>query len=304
MIFKTPTQKCANIIVGHSLQALLFSYLNDNPIIVNKKSNNFLFDFCSSDLPLHLVGFEKSERALKTSDGCVRFGAPKSKLRSDLLLSLSISGLLLNSIPPWNIKIQDGKVDYFTKAKKNSVTYENLRIFDGDNITGLELKKENIFYEVYDSIYIRSSNKNDIEYIKTGDNFVKEIYIYPSDRNGTRKEDRDIICKSILSKEQLNSFDYSDTICRMKVASKMKENGFRGSKAVSNKKDPLKYYHRDLSLVNADRVVHEKCTLKCEEHDGNIVIDNSTLRQIINQRPSVASRASQINNMLRNEEVL
>ena len=195
-------------------------------------------------------------------------------------------------------------MDYFTKAKKNSVTYENLRIFDGDNITGLELKKENIFYEVYDSIYIRSSNKSDIEYIKTGDDFVKEIYIYPSDRNGTRKEDRDIICKSILSKEQLNSFDYSDTICRMKVASKMKENGFRGSKAMSNKKDPLKHYHRDLSLVNADRVVNEKSTLKCEEHDGNIVIDNSTLRQIINQRPSVASRASQINNMLRNEEVL
>ena len=304
MIFKTPAQKCANVIVGHSLQALLFSYLNDIPIIVNNKLNNPVFDFCDLDLPLHLVGLKREVKTLKTNDGCVEFGASKYKLRCDLFLSLSMSGPILNATLPWRIKVEDGKVNYFTKTKKNSIIYEDLRIFDGDNIDGLSLKKENILYEVYDNIHIRSSNKNDIEYIKTVDNFVKEIYIYPSNRNGTRKEDRDIICKSILTEEQLKSFDYSDTICRMKVASKMRENGFKGSKAMLSKKDPSRHYYRDLSLVGAERVVHEKCTLKCEEHNNNIVIDNSTLRQVINQRPGVASRASQINKTLRNEEVL
>jgi len=241
---------------------------------------------------------------LKTNDGCIDFGTPKDKLRSDLLLSLSMSGLILNSTPPWNIKIEDNKVHYFSKARKYSTSCESIRIFNSDSITGLDIKKHDVFYEVYDSIHIRSSNKSDIEYIKTEDNFVKEIYIYPSDRNGTRKEDRDIICKSILTKEQLNSFDYSDTICRMKVAAKMKENGFTGSKAAISKKNPLKHYYRDLSLVSSERLIHEKYTLKCDEHDDSIVMDNSTLRQIIDQRPSVASRASQINNTLRNEEVL
>lgn len=304
MVFKTPSQKCRDVIIGHSLRALLSSYLNDTPIIINKNPSHILFDFCPPDLPLHLVGLENKLFTLKTNENFVQFGSPKSELRSSLLLCISMSGLLLNSIPPWGIKIENNKLKYFTKARKNSIAYDSVRIFDCDNIEGLGIKKHDISYEVYDSIHIRSSNKSDIEYIKSKDNFAKEIYIYSSNRNGTRPEDRDIICKSILTKEQLNSFDYSDTICRMKVAAKMKENGFTGSKAVLNKKDPSKYYYRDLSLVSAERVVHEKCTLKCEEHNGNIVIDNSTLRQVIDQRPSVVSRASQINNTLRNEEVL
>ena len=304
MVFKTPTQKCRDVIIGHSPQALLYSYLNNTPIIINKKSSNNMFDFLPQHLPLHLVGLENNPTTLKATEGVVRFGTSKVELRSDLLLCISMSGLLLNSVPPWNIKIEDSKIDYFTKARKYSIDYETVRIFDADNISGLNIKKHNTVYEVYDSIHIRSSNKNDIEYISSEDDFVKEIYIYPSKRNGTRKDDRDIVCKSILTKEQLDSFDYSDTICRMKVASKMKESGFMGSKAGLNKKDPLKHNRRELALVSAERVIYEKCLLKCEEYNTNIVIDNSTLRQVIDQRPRVASRASQINNTLRNEEVL
>ena len=304
MAFRTPTQKCRDVVIGHSPQALLYSYLNNIPIIVNKKTDNNVFDFLPISLPLQLVGLENSPTTLKATGGAVQFGISKAELRSNLLLCISMSGLLLNSVPPWNIKIEDSKIDYFTKARKYSIDYEAVRIFDANNVSGLNIKKHNTVYEVYDSIHIRSSNKNDIEYISSEDDFVKEIYIYPSKRNGTRKDDKDIICKSILTKEQLNSFDYSDTICRMKVASKMKENGFMGSKAGLNKKDPLRHNRRDLSLVSAERVVYEKCLLKCEEQKSNIVIDNSTLRQVINQRPRVASRASQINNTLRNEEVL
>ena len=304
MVFKTPSQKCHSIVIGHSLRAILFSYLNDIPILINKKQPDIFFDFCDPSLPLHLAGLQNNIVEIKTNEGYTQFGISKAKLKSDLLLPMAMSGLLLNHVIPWNIKIENDKIEYFTKARKYSIECDNKRIFDCDNIQGSGIKKHDISYEVYDSIHIRSSNKNSIEYIKTKDNFVKEIYIYPSSRNGTRSEDRDIICKSILTKEQLNSFDYSDTICRMKVAAKMKENGFTGSKAVLNKKDPSKYYYRDLSLVSADRIVCEKCILKREEHNDNIVIDNSTLRQVINQRPRAASRASQINNMLRNEEVL
>jgi hypothetical protein len=304
MPFQPPIQRCRDVIIGHSLQALLYSYLNNIPIIINKKPSHVLFDFCNPDLPLHLVGLRNNTTTLKTNEGSVRFGASKVEIMADIMLCITTSGLLLNSVPPWNINVKDRKIDYFTKAKKYSVSYETARIFDSNNITGLNIRKHNMAYEVYDNIHIRSSNKSDVEYIKTEDDFVKEIYIHPSNRNGTRKDDRDIICKSVLTKEQLNSFDYSDTICRMKVASKMKENGFMGSRAGLSKKDPLKHYHRELALVSAERIVHEKYTLKCEEHNSNIVIDNSTLRQVIDQRPSVASRASQINNTLRNEEVL
>ena len=79
-----------------------------------------MFDFCDLDLPLHLVGLKREVKTLKTNDGCVQFGASKYKLRCDLFLSLSMSGLILNATLPWRIKVEDGKVNYFTKTKKKS----------------------------------------------------------------------------------------------------------------------------------------------------------------------------------------
>ena len=180
MVFSTPNQKCRDVIIGHSLQALLCSYLNDTPIIVNKKPSNTLLDFCDPSLPLYLVGLENKLITLKTNENFVEFGSPKSELRSNLLLCISMSGLLLNSILPWSIKIQDNKIEYFTKARKNSIIFDSLRIFDCDNIEGLNIKKHDISYEVYDSIHIRSSNKNHVEYIKTKDNFVKKFIYTPA----------------------------------------------------------------------------------------------------------------------------
>ena len=134
MVFKTPSQKCRNIVIGHSLRAILFSYLNDIPILINKKPSHILFDFCDPDLPLHLIGLKNKLITLKTNEGFTEFGSSKSELRSNLLLCISMSGLLLNSTPPWNIKVQDSKLQYFTKARKNSFVFDNLRIFDCDNI--------------------------------------------------------------------------------------------------------------------------------------------------------------------------
>ena len=55
-----------------------------------------------------------------------------------------MSGLLLNSAPPWNIKVGDDKVDYYTKSKKHSISYDTVRIFDSDKISGLNIKKHDV----------------------------------------------------------------------------------------------------------------------------------------------------------------
>ena len=298
MAFKTPEQKCNDIVIGHSLQAFLYSYLNDYPIITNKQFIDNSFDFCEPDLPLESIGLENIGRCLKTKEGSIQVGAPKSEIKSRLLLCLSLSGLLLNSVTPNNIKIEDGRISYFTKSRKYSTTYTVAHIFNVDNISGTSIKKYSTAYDVHDSIYIHSSNKNDVEYISTGDNFVSEIYIYSSKRNGTRKEDRDLICRSTLTREQLDSFDYSDTICRMKVAAKMKEHGFTGSKVGMTKKGSSEHYRRELALVSSERSVYEKCLLKCEDLDKSILINNSTPRQIIEKYADRASLARKINSKL------
>ena len=302
MVFKTPEQKCNDIVIGHSLPALLYSYLNDYPTITNKQFIDNSFDFCHPELPLGVIGFDSNMRHFKTTGDPVEMGVSKAEIKSQLLLCLSLSGLLMNSVAPNNIKIGEGRISYFTKSRKYSTTYTTAHIFNADNINGANIKKHNISYDVYDSIHIRSSNKNDIEYISTDDNFVNQIYIYPSERNGTRKEDRDIMCKSILIREQLDSFDYSDTICRMKVATKMKDCGFTGSKVGITKRNSSEQYWRELSLVSAERNVYEKCLLSCEDNGENILINNSTAQQIIDQHGENVGLAKKINSALRQEE--
>lgn len=277
MVFKTPTTNCDNIVIGHSLPSLLFSYLNDYPIILNKELENNQFDFCPTSLPLELIGFENKSKDLRVAGGTKQFGITKEEIENNLIFCLSLAGLTLNSVPFNNIKVGDNTIECFSNARKYSYTFNKLHIFSAENISGLKIKKENVFYEVYDNLYLKHSNKNSIDYIQTEDSFVNEIFIYPSERNGTRAEDRDVMSRSILTRDQLDSFDYSDTICRMKTTAVMKDSGFDGSLAGLSKSDPTKQVRRGLLLVSAERKVYERCGIVLEDKPENveIILDNA-----------------------------
>ena len=94
MAFKTPEQKCNDIVIGHSLQAFLYSYLNGYPIITNKQFIDNSFDFCESDLPLESIGLENAGRCLKAKEGSIQVGAPKSEIRWQSELFYKIKKIL------------------------------------------------------------------------------------------------------------------------------------------------------------------------------------------------------------------
>ena len=298
MVFKTPTTNYDNIVIGHSLPSLLFSYLNDYPIILNKELENNQFDFCPTQLSLGLIGFENKSKDLRIAGGTKQFGMPISEIENNLIFCLSLAGLVLNAVPLGNIKVGNNIIECFSKARKYSYTFNKLYIFDAENVSGIRIAKEDVFYEVYDNLHLKHSNKNSIDYIQTEDDFVKEIFIYPSERNGTRAEDRDVMCKSILTRKQLDLFDYSDTICRMKATSVMKDNGFQGSLAGFSKKDPAKQIRRGLLLVSAERRVHERCKIALEEELDNIVINTDSVEAIIHNFHNKNSFCKRINTSL------
>ena len=101
--------------------------------------------------------------------------------------------------------------------------------------------------------------------------FVKEIFIYPSQRNGAKKSDVDLMCKSFLTKDQIKSFDYSDTMCRMKISNLLKRKGFKGRKTATHKG---REYTREISLEIDNRVVVEESELTLAKQTGNITIHN------------------------------
>tara|TARA_B100000427_G_C15059982_1_gene399403 strand:- start:87 stop:521 length:435 start_codon:yes stop_codon:yes gene_type:complete len=78
----------------------------------------------------------------------------------------------------------------------------------------------------------KSCASHELEHISTKDNFVKDIYFYPTDRlDGNHNRIRDLVSVSYLTKEQIKDFNYSDTYARFKTEKILKENGITGVKS-------------------------------------------------------------------------
>jgi len=306
MPFKTPTSIHENIVIGHTLPALAFSFINNYPIIINTALNTSPFDYCPPELNLSAFGIQNEITQVSMPEGSVNRGVSKLNVEAAIVLHLSVAGLMLNSVPLTNIKVGNDSLECFSNARKYSFAHKKLHLFSSENISGLKIKKENVTYKVYDKINLKHFNNDErIGYIQGDDDFVKEILIYPSQRNGAKKTDIDLLCKSFLSKEQINMFEFSDTMCRMKVGGLFKEKGLKGRR-VATYKD--KEYSREIYLDSTSRTVVEECTLVCEEQSDHILIHNdkfeTLISSIVSNNSAVSKRTTQINNLLKSEGAL
>ena len=100
------------------------------------------------------------------------------------------------------------------------------------------------------------------DYFYPGEQFVNEIYLYPTDRvDGEQLSLKDILVVSYLTSEQLQDFEYSDTYAKFKVLKFMKQNGIKGNMNGWRSKEKIKrcYYafkvettKREVVLLNKD----------------------------------------------------
>jgi len=272
MVFKTPTSIHKNIVIGHSLSALAYSFINNYPILLNDRLNTNPFDFCDPELDLAPLGIENIVTNVNSPSGTHQWGISKLQIEAAIVMSMSLRGMILNVTPVTNIKILDSTLESFSSSRKYTSQYESLHLFSSNNLSGADISKQNTIYRVYDKINLRHfNNDQNVGYIKGDDDFVKEIFIYPSQRNGAKKSDVDLMCKSFLTKDQIKSFDYSDTMCRMKISNLLKRKGFKGRKTATHKG---REYTREISLEIDNRVVVEESELTLAKQTGNITIHN------------------------------
>jgi hypothetical protein len=97
-------------------------------------------------------------------------------------------------------------------------------------------------YLCYDYIAFNSGGKHEIDFIRTGDDFVREIWFYSSDRIDGNTPVRDACAVSQLTKKQLQDFDFSETMARFKTIKIMKDNGMRGKQNGYTKKGTPRHY--------------------------------------------------------------
>jgi hypothetical protein len=220
--------KYNQITIGGNLSALIYSYLNSTPCIINKLSVPHQFEKVNNESQLELW--------------------------KKLYFLLSLAGLNLFGDQVNHVRINKNEAATTTlNSKVTKLNFEKAIIFDDENVTGLPMSIEELYkttskFIVLDWMTARSCMVHDFEHFHTEDDFVRDIYFYPTERvAGNHPTQKDLVAVSHLTAEQLQDFDYSDTYARFKVIKLLKEEGFNGRKNGFLNEERI-YYPLDLKV--------------------------------------------------------
>ena len=226
MIFEYDT-----VILGSSLNALLTAAQKNLPVIFSDLRRPFRFDYLSADLDLSSFNFHMGPKSLTTVNGALEVGIPKEILWERLLFSLTLRGLAPLSNLCKSLRLLDNKVICSNEyGKIAEINFNNCIYFGDDNVSGLSQAKA-LYpeqYICYDWIAFNKGGKHDIDFIETDDNFVKRVWFYSSDRIDGNTAVKDACVFSLLTGEQLQDFNYSETTARFKLLHEMESRGMKG----------------------------------------------------------------------------
>jgi hypothetical protein len=201
--------KIKNLVIGGNLQALEYAFREGFPIFYEKL-----------EIPFHL---EETKEGINKKD-----------IIQNYAFLLSMAGLNLNSYLVAEYRLENNIL--FLSGK---IPWK--LIYQADNIIDFRKQSEEITYKVIDYINVRSCGNHDIRELRTEENFVKEIYFYPSQRMNSSKNfslsthnyetvTKDVMIVSYLSKKQIEEEQYSQIYSRLKLKEIMKEVGIQGKK--------------------------------------------------------------------------
>jgi len=252
------------IVVGGDIRSLLYAAIHELPIVFHRPVSPFRFDLLPNP---HLanLGFEVTEELTAR------------QVWERLMFLLGLSGLVLSPEGPNSLRVDENKLVISTDAKSYQYNFKKLIVFDDQEITGLpRVKKETRgTNRVIDWVNVRSGCRHEHDYLSDSqNNFIKEIFFYPSDRSDNSKL-KDLVAISYLSDTQLEDFDYSDTMARFKILKMMKEAGIRGARNGRDQKNPQRYKYYAVKVEPAERIVERDVTRYYEEDDRFLFIYDS-----------------------------
>jgi len=185
-----------NVVVGADLDAIRFAHDNKYFLIKNR-------------LPYH-----------HSYEGVEEEWAIKTYQLYEMAL-LPFTGML-NSL---RVLPEEKLLKLFTDCNVYTVKYDNLHVYDDENVEGLSLNREFLHYRVLDWFDCQGLYDLDFDEITTSDKFVHKIKLFKSRRIDGNQRYLDLLCESFLTDSQLKSFDYSDTMARFKTTDLLKKRG-------------------------------------------------------------------------------
>ena len=186
----------------------------------------------------------------------------KDKLYFKLKTCLSLLGKSSNFKQVENIRIRGDLCKIILSAREKSYKFNKCIIFDHDIVDVenkvLSIKKNKI--KIIDNFKITGISKNySFEKISTDDFFVKNIYPYNSGRVGGSDYVTDLEVESFLEREQINDFNFSDTMVRFKLEDILTNSNFKLRMAGKLKSGAPKFSRPNLehvsrTIINQDAV--------------------------------------------------
>ena len=244
-----------NIVIGSSLSALAFAYINDYPVFFTNPDVPFRFDYLAPNYTA--INMAAESKVLNSFSSQIEVGISKRLLWDRLLFLLSLSG----KVPLSNLcyKIRYDGVSMVCSNEYSKIfeaSFNNCHYFGDQNAAGFVKQKslDEHSYICYDYVAFNSGGKHEVDFVHTDDDFVSEIWFYSSDRIDGNTPVRDACAVSKLTESQLRDFDYSETMARFKVLKIMKDNGMRGKLSGYTKKGTPRHY--DFRTTSIRRKTH------------------------------------------------
>ena len=242
-----------NIVIGSSFSAVLYAFVNKYPIFFAEERRPFRFDYLNPEIDLSCLKIPLEAKTLTTFDEMKVVGHSKELLWEKLLFLMAVEGRSPLSNLCGTIRYDGNSVVCSNEYSKiMEFKFNECHYFGDEKTTGIvqQNKLDEDTYICYDYIGFNKGGKHEIDYIKTSDNFVGEIWFYPSDRIDGNTPVRDACAVSILTESQRKSFDYSQTMARFKVTHEMESRGMKGAIAggKTTAGNPRYYKFRTTSL--------------------------------------------------------
>jgi len=273
--------ECDKLVIGSTLEALTYSYLNNIPFVCSRLSPPHRFDYFDPEDDLSVFGMENKSKLAQ------------SGLWEKLFFYLSVAGLCPLTDKAVSLRITNNTLKAPTaKARMAKIHFNELIVFDDKDVFGLGVHKiENKKYKVYDWFDVRSGMKHEHDRIEDTTDFINHILFYPSDRVEGNHNFKDAVAVSYLTEKQLDDFEYSDINARFKTLYMMKQAGIRGARNGRDMLDKTKYKYYSVKIENAKREIIKPKNVY--ESVGNITFNYDSFSDII-KKPLKESYVSRI----------
>ena len=219
---------CEHLVIGSELDALVYAYKNNLPLIQNTLNPPLIFE--------------------------------QNKLNkwNRYTICLSLAGKLPITKEIESIRIDEDLLTIgLHRGRPIKYKFEQLTIFDDQNISGIVLGKKQNKKKIIDWFDVKSGMNHKINKIETESDFVKEITFYPTVRlSGFHENKKDLVAISIFDEKQLHDVEYSDSYVRLKVMNLMKQNGIQGNSHGKNKRHPIRIEHSRREIRNLKQDVY------------------------------------------------